>query len=270
MMKDILVHLDSDERSACRLDIAADLACHYQSRLLGLFAQTESDGPSLVARRMSGGLAAAAERCRQQFERCTAGRGLAAKWMQLSHGEAGHVVAETAFCARYADLAVLGQWHDKAHVPNEFVEQVVLQSGRPVLVIPQIGWQGPIGQRIVIAWNASREASRAVHDAMPLLKEAEEIFLLAVREPAFEQTPPGDLPKVEIADYLASHGVTVKTERMAADDIGVMDALLSRTFDLGADLLVMGAHSGLGLSFLRGAGTRFILRHLTLPVIMSH
>lgn len=269
-MKDILVHLDSDDRSASRLDIAADLACHFRSRLLGLFAQAESDGPSLVARRMSSGLAAAAERSRQQFERCAAGRGLTAKWMQLSHGEAGHVVAETAFCARYADLAVLGQWHDGGHIPNEFVEQVVLQSGRPTLIIPQTGWPGPIGQRIAIAWNASREASRAVHDAMPLLKEAEEIFLLAVRAPAYEPSPAGDVPKVEIADHLASHGITVKTERMAADDIGVMDALLSRAFDLGADLLVMGAHSGLGLSFLRGAGTRFILRHLTLPVMMSH
>ncbi|HIJ62566.1 MAG TPA: universal stress protein [Rhodospirillaceae bacterium] len=269
-MKDILVHLDSDERCVSRLDIAADLAVRFGARLLGLFAQAESDGPSLVARRMSAHLGAAADQAHHLFETRTAGRGLRTRWMQLSHGEAGHVVAETAFCARYADLTVLGQWHERAHVPAEFAEQVILQSGRPTLVIPQIGWTNGIGRRVAIAWNASRESSRAVHDGLPMLKEAEEVFLLAVREPVTQHTPHDSLPKVEIADHLASHGIAVTAERLATDEIGVMDALLSRAFDLGADLLVMGAHSGIGLSFLRGSGTRFILRHMTLPVMMSN
>jgi nucleotide-binding universal stress UspA family protein len=272
-MKDILVHLDGGPRSAARLAAAIAVAKQLgASRLTGLFAQSESHGPSAVARRASDHLQAAALLAEIAFHAALAGSGLVARWWRLSHGEEGHVIAETLFCARYADLVILGQYNaDSSRVPESFVEQVVLNCGRPVLVLPHSGAFETIGTRITVAWNASREASRAVHDAMPLLEQAAEVTILAIRN-----TGPGavphldDVPAVDIADSLATHAIAAKCERLTGEDIGVMDLLLSRSFDLGADLLVMGAHSGLGLSFTRGAGTRFILSHMTLPVLMSN
>ncbi|HTH15475.1 MAG TPA: universal stress protein, partial [Magnetospirillum sp.] len=75
---------------------------------------------------------------------------------------------------------------------------------------------------------------------------------------------------LSIIDHLSAHGITVTREVLAGEDIGIMDLLLSRAFDQGADLLVMGAHGGYHLPFFKGAGTRHILKHMTLPVLMSH
>ncbi|HLN24310.1 MAG TPA: universal stress protein [Patescibacteria group bacterium] len=272
-MKDILVQLDGGPRSAARLEAAIAVARTLgASRLTGLFAHSESHGPSAVARRASDHLHAAAERAETAFHAALAGSGILGRWWKLSHGEHGHVIAETVFCARYADLVILGQYDaDSSRVPEELIEQVVLNSGRPVLVLPHSGGFESIGARVSVAWNASREASRALHDAMPFLEMAAEVTILAIRNTGPGAVPhPDDVPAVDIADSLATHGIAAKTERLTGEDIGVMDLLLSRSFDVGADLLVMGAHSGLGFSFTRGAGTRFILGHMTLPVLMSN
>lgn len=271
-MKDILVHLDGGERAAQRLDLAIGLAGRMGARLIGLFAQSETDAPSIVARRPSDHLQAAANQAEALFHSGVVAAGLTAKWWRLTHGESSHVISETVFCARYADLVVLGQWQaETAKVPAELVEQVVLHSGRPVLVIPETGPVASLGERISVAWNGSREASRALHDAMPFLKGAAEVDILSIRDPAATpQSRPDGEPQVDIVDHLACHGIKARSERLMTEEIGVMDALLSRSFDLGSDLLVMGSHSGLGLSFLRGSGTRFMLRHQTLPMLMSN
>lgn len=271
-MKDILVQLDGGERAAQRLDLAIGLASSMGARLIGLFAQSETDAPSIVARRPSTHLQAAADHGEALFHSRVTAAGLPAKWWRLTHGESSHVISETVFCARYADLAVLGQWQaETAKVPEELVEQVVLHSGRPVLIIPETGPITRLGERISIAWNGSREASRALHDAMPFLERAVEVNVLSIRDPAgAAQSRPEGEPKVDIVDHLLCHGIKARSERLTSEEIGVMDALLSRAFDLGSDLLVMGSHSGLGLSFLRGAGTRFMLRHQTLPMLMSN
>lgn len=268
-MKDILVHVDASEACAHRLDVAVGLAQRMGARLTGLFAQSETDAPSLVARRASEHLRLAAAAAETDFLRRVDAAGVGGRWWQLPHGEPAYVVAEMAFYARYADLVVLGQPQQGMRVPEEMVEHVVLHCGRPVLVIPQgIASVGAL-RRISIAWNSSSEASRAVHDAMPLLRQADEISVLSLRlagAPPLGRSP-GE-PQVDIVDHLAAHGLQARSERLTCDSIGVMDILLSRTFDLGADLLVMGAHSGLGVS--RGAGTRYMLRHMTLPILMSN
>jgi nucleotide-binding universal stress UspA family protein len=271
-MKDILVQLDGSERSEQRLDLAISLAERLGARLIGLFAQSETDGPSVVARRPSAYLQAAAEHGETVFHRKVAAAGLSAKWWRLIHGEASHVISETVFCARYADLAVLGQWQaETAKVPEDLVEQVVLHSGRPVLVVPEAGPIPRLGERITVAWNGSREASRALHDAMPFLERAAEVNVLSIRDAvASAQSRPEGEPQVDIVDHLVCHGVKARSERLVCDEVGVMDALLSRAFDLGSDLLVMGSHGGLGLNFLRKSGTRFMLRHQTLPMLMSN
>lgn len=269
MMKDILVHLDGGERDATRITAALDLADRFGGRLTGLFARVERQGAAAVARRASDTFNHAARSSQEQFDAISAGRGVPTRWWRLPHGEVGHVLHETLAAARFHDLTVLGQHHDAKDAPEELIEHVLLQSGRPVLVLPAVGQYHAIGANVLVAWNAGREAARALHDAMPLLESAANVEILTVRaQPALQ---PGELqlPPLSIHDHLAAHNVAVSREILAGDDIGVMDLLLSRAFDQGADLLVMGGHGGYHLPFFRGAGTRHILRHMTLPVFMS-
>ncbi|HLO78643.1 MAG TPA: universal stress protein, partial [Magnetospirillum sp.] len=204
----------------------------------------------------------------EQFTQSVANAGVPVRWWSVAHGEAGHVLHETVLAARFHDLIVLGQHHDGKDAPEELVEHAILQSGRPVLVLPAVGAYPSVGTNVLLAWNGSREAARALHDAMPLLEGAANVEILTVRgqPPKTGDVP---LPPLSIHDHLAAHGVTVSRDVLAGEDIGVMDLLLSRAFDQGADLLVMGAHGGYHLPFFRGAGTRHILRHMTLPVMMS-
>lgn len=265
-MKDILVQLDGGEVSPRRLETAILLAQRFQLRLTGLFAQKESEPSALVARRPSARLEAAAQEARTHFESALLQAGLTGRYLALAHGDPGFVTAELQFSARYFDLVVIGQGAgDYPQLPDDLVEKVVQESGRPVLVIPRNGMTEKLATHIVLAWNGSRECSRALHDALPLLQQAAEVTLLSI--PRQDITLPSEPPQLDILDHLALHGITARHERMRAEDIGVMDLLLSRAYDLGADLLVMGAPSGSGFS--RGSGTKFVLRHLTLPVIIS-
>lgn len=266
-MKDILVHLDGGDRDPLRIAAALTLAKRFGGRLTGLFARAEHFGPSVVARRASDAFEAAATLSEQQFAEATKEAGIPVRWWRLAHGEHGHVTSETVVCARFADLVVLGQHHEGKDAPDDLIEQVILQSGRPVLVLPAVGDYPAIGTNVLIGWNGGREAARALHDSMPLIETAANVELLTVRR----QAPPGvALPPVSITAHLEQHGVKVGREVLAGEDIGVMDLILSRAFDQGADLLVMGAHGGYHLPFFKGQGTRYILKHMTLPVLMAH
>ena len=266
-MKTILVHLDSGEGSAQRLQLAISLARSFDATLTGLFAQIDSDEAAITARRASPQLRALAAQRQADFTSQTAAAGIKSEWLELPHGEPGFVISESVFCARYADLAVIGQWDaDDGKVPEDFAERLVLDSGRPVLVIPHAGKMAAFGQKIGIAWNASREASRALHDSLPFLARAKEVTVLTIRPTESSTVIPG-LPSLNVVKHLAQHGIAATGERVVEEDIGLMDSLLLQSHNHGFDLLVMGAHSGLGV--IRGSGTRFMLRHMTLPVLMS-
>jgi len=172
--------------------------------------------------------------------------------------------------ARYADLVLIGQTDasDDSKVPTDFPERLVLAAGRPVLILPAVGKFATIGKRILIAWNPSREATRAVTDAIPLLQRADNVHVMAVNPKAGEH---GSVPGADIGLYLARHGVRVdvKTDHGAEIDVG--NELLSRAADLDADLIVMGGYGHSRLKeWVLGGATRTILESMTAPVLMSH
>jgi nucleotide-binding universal stress UspA family protein len=272
MLKDILVHIDTGERCRVRLEIAIGLARRHQARLTGLFAQLETDGPSVVARKAGQRLREATAAARTGFEQAAAAAGIDCRWLALPIGEYNYVLRETIICARYADLVILGQ-HDpdlEDLVPADLPEEVVLHSGRPVLLIPYVGAFPVLGERPVIAWNGEREAVRALNDALPLLKDARRITVLGLHARTFGETPES-VPQVSILDHLACHGLKAQTDNLVISDSGGADLLLSRAADLSADLLVIGAHGHYGFPYLqRGGSTRHILRQMPMPVLMSH
>jgi nucleotide-binding universal stress UspA family protein len=137
-----------------------------------------------------------------------------------------------------------------------------------VLIVPRYGVFGTVGERVLIAWNGSREATRAAHDALPLLKRATKVTVLSIDPDHDSQRR---VPSADITLHLARHGVAAEADSTVALDIAVGDVLLSRAADLGADLIVMG---GYGHSRVRemvlGGATRHLLQHMTVPVLMSH
>ena len=185
----------------------------------------------------------------------------------------GDSVQGLAISARYADLIVLGQVdaeNTDGPEQRDFPDHAILAAGRPLLMIPYAGTFNTIGEHVVVAWSATRESTRAVTDALPLLQRAKKVTVI-IGDARPGAGGHGASPGADIALYLARQGVTVEVslEQTAGIDVGSL--LLSRIADLNADLLVMGAY---GHSRMRelvlGGVTRTILRQMTVPVLMSH
>ena len=122
----------------------------------------------------------------------------------------------------------------------------------------------------MVAWNAGREAARALHDAMPFLARAKHVILIAIN-PDMGRKEYGEEPFGPTQRHLVAHGVEAEGEALWVEDVRAMDMLLSRLTDEAIDLLVMGAHGHYGFPYLhRGGSTREILGHMTVPVLMSH
>jgi nucleotide-binding universal stress UspA family protein len=274
-LKDILVVVASDPACATRLDVAGDLAAAFEAHLTGLFVMILPVVPGHIAveipaavydlpRRRGQERAAEAER---RFRAHADRLGLAHEWRALE----GDLIDITRLHARYVDLTIVGQGTDLADAPPDLAvlpEELALGVGRPVLVVPRYGTFPTVGERVLVAWNGSREATRAVNDALPILKRARKVTLLTMNpvEAAVPRAPGAD-----IALHLARHQVTAEAAATRATDIEVGDVLLSYAADIGADLIVMGAygHSRLREMVLGGA-TRHVLQHMTVPVLLSH
>jgi nucleotide-binding universal stress UspA family protein len=268
--KHLLVHVDSTERAAERLDLAFALARQHGARLTGLFAEADVLGPGLVGRRSMDHMLQALGQARAAFEGRAGTGGVATEWWQIEPGEHGAVVGQAEICCRYADLAVFGQ-HDpeSARAPEDLVDQVILRGGRPVLVVPSVGHYPQAGQRVLVSWNGSREATRALHDALPFLERAAAVHVLAFQKPPKGVSP---MPPLDISSHLAAHGIQARYEPVIVDaeEIDVADMLLSRGFDLQIDLTVMGGYAH-GFPAARvAASTRKVLRSMTSPVLISH
>ncbi|WP_096700424.1 universal stress protein [Magnetospirillum sp. 15-1] len=266
-IKDILVHLDGDSVDSGTLTLAVAQAKRFGARLTGLFARKEISPTAMVARQPSNTLLAQAEAARKAFETATAG--LQTRWWQVVHGAETDLLSETVFCSHYVDLVIVSQPAAYGnHVPETMVEQIILNSGRPVLVVPVDYKDRPVGKHVVIGWRSAKQAARALHDCLPLVEGAEQVLVASVRGfSPMDKT----LPQVDIIDHLRTHGLPVTGERVNTEGLGVMDSLLSRAYDIDADLLVIGGHPGRSLSFSgkAGAGTRHILAHSSIPVLFS-
>ncbi len=285
MFKDILVHLDEGPRSATRLRIALDLARRHGAHLTGLFVldipgsdlfygagmpYAGGGGFTEMVNTLRADGAARADASGQEFRDAIRLQGLEGEWRVVE----GDTVALVALHARYADLTVLGQPNDedpyKGPSADAVLVNVMLSSGRPVLAVPYAGKFDQIGERVLVAWNASREATRAVNDALPILRGAKVVTVLAVN-PRQGIHGHGDVPAADIALHLARHGVKAEAAHTIANDIGEGDALLSYAADLGVDLIISG---GYGHSRARemvfGGVTRTLLREMTVPMLLSH
>jgi nucleotide-binding universal stress UspA family protein len=275
--KSILVHCDASRSVGARLSAAADVAQRFEARLVGLHAREPFDiaslgegalaiGPFIDAYQV--GCEAAEKTAHAAYDKATKGRNLTSEW-RVTEAFSEDALAVNA---RYADLLVVGQADpdDPSASRDDLPEAIAFATGRPVLVVPQIGALSPVGKTVMLCWNASRESARAAADALPFLKAAEKVIVLVV-DPEVSSNGHGQEPGADVALWLARHGVKVVVQRDVAADSKIGEIILSRAADCGADLIVMGiyGHSRLREMVLGGV-SRTLLSSMTVPVLMSH
>ena len=271
--KSILLHLDSSTRTAARVQAARELAEAFGARVTGMPCTLSA----LV--RYPSALEGAAEAMAIMLALDKQSRDRAHATFMAAGGNAPHMHwaepvsdAPWGFSRRalYADLLVLGQRDgDSAYageLPADFVSTLLVESGRPALVLPYIrtGSVGPVGRTVLIAWKETREAARAVSAALPWLRGAVRVRAVCYGDEATSQLR-------SLQDYLSAQGVTavVQADLQGEGDVGAQ--LLSLAADVHADLLVMGCYGhSRAREWVLGGVSRTILQSMTLPVLMSH
>jgi nucleotide-binding universal stress UspA family protein len=283
-IRDILVVLDSTVAGEGRMRLALALAGDRKARLTALYVlpQARRAAPTIglgplpstpawtlappAGKPRDPERAEAAERLFRSELRARGGKG---EWYLLDERD----LTDLVDYANTVDLTILGQEAGAAEADGAFgfaPDAVIVETGRPVLIVPHAGTFEVVGRRPLIAWDGSREAARALADALPLLEGAEAATVIYIGADAarLEAARPA-LDRV--VQHLQRHAIKAGADETPGGDIPISDLLLSRAFDLGADLIVAGAyhHSPLREALLGGV-SRELLRHMTVPVLMSH
>ncbi|MBV9251031.1 MAG: universal stress protein [Acetobacteraceae bacterium] len=283
-LKNVLIHLDSSARSNSRLGLACSLARRWGAHLTGVFivdlptpeffyagaVPYMAVPPEELLDRIRAEAIAGSDPVQAQFRERLRTEDLQGEWRLAE----GNLPATLALHARYADLTIVGQPapndRREATASNAAIVTTVMSSGRPVLAVPYAGEFSAVGERVLVAWNASRESARAVNDALPLLEQAKMVTVLAVN-PRHGIGGQGDVPAADITLHLARHGVRAEAAHTVATDIADGETLLSYAADISADLIVAGAYGhSRARELVFGGVTRTLLNEMTVPVFLSH
>ena len=274
----VLVHCNDRRRIARVAEAAAEVAHRFQAHLIGV---SVTPPVAIIPSGMPGAPDAIVldEHCvayrkdnpamRAAFE--AAAGGSSAQWREVEADNA--TVADIVLQhARAADLVVAAQsepdWQWTLYL--DIADRLAVESGRPVLIVPNEGVHRDFGKKVLVAWNARREAARAVFDALPLLQRADEVKVVWVN-PQDEGAGAVDVPAGDICAALARHGVKCEATEVVRPRGGVGGTLLTRAAEYGSDLLVMGCYGHSRLrEFVLGGASRHVLEHMTIPVLMSH
>lgn len=274
MLRDLLVHVDGSLAGRRRVRFAMDLAGRMGARLIGLHVTPPVEVPprykpsriEQVAAEIALQLASDARTAAEVFGEETAQRGTDACWLEA----AGDMVAGIGENARYADLVIVGQseWQGppEAH-PLPVAHSVVLRCGRPVLVMPTLLESCALG-KIVVAWDGSREAVRAVHDALPLLHLSRLVQVVTMTHPSADDN---EVDAEKLLAHLTRHEIKVAASVRSVKAVEEHKSLQQEIEQGHYDLLVMGAYSHpIWLEFIFGGATQSILMSSTVPVLVSH
>jgi len=278
--KSIMVHLNNEERATRLTGAAMQLALPSNAHITGVFVVPAAPAKSPLFPMISGGAITSAlgeyrktgQAIRKAFEAATAGQPVVAEWRQFEARRPGYVEAVLEN-ARPAEIVVAAQKENDWDYAEMFdiPDWLAMESGRPILVVPKAGDLVSIGERVLVAWNNSRESARAVFDALPLLKKASEVMVLSVEEPAKPEVT-SDIAGSEIGATLARHGVKATVQQVkpgARSEAG--PELLAQVAAHRADLLVMGCYGRSRFrEFVLGGASRHVLHHAAVPVLMSH
>ena len=275
MIKDILVNLTVGSPRDVVGDYAITVAAALDAHLAGVAFAYEPVIPGTV---LDGITASIIDSCRADNKR--AAKDAQAKFDEAVRRVGVHaeshlfdtIVASAAEAfgrlARGYDLSIVGQAPPDNGLPEELIIQSTLfGSGRPVLIVPYIHSTGLKLDRVMVCWDGSRTAARAIADAMPFMERARAIDVVTVDS----RERRNELVGADIAQHLARHGLKVDLKPIVAPDMDVADAILSHAADSSIDLIVMGGYGHSRLrEFVLGGATRGVLGTMTVPTLMAH
>lgn len=276
--KTIAVHLIDDSRTEALIEAAVTLSTRFGAHLIGVHVAADishvpafRDG-STVIDSIKEHQRQSRDAIQTAFARATAGRGLSSELRLLESQPRRDPASLLLGVARATDLVVVNQPKSIWEVPSPLddPERLALVCGRPVLMIPRAGARRDMNSHALVAWKNTREAARAVFDALPLLQASRRVTVLKLAE---HQMEAGDVPvsRIDIAAALERHGVKTDVVVAAAARRDTGAQILASAEDAGADLLVMGAYGHTRMTeYMFGGATRHVARHMTLPTLFSH
>lgn len=272
--REILVHVKAYEQWSPHIDSALALAKNCGARLTALYTIRELAMLRLILGAESNAVKEAAARDRplaadyeRKFREAASKAGVDADW-QIGEGNANELLT---LAGRYYDLVVLEKTNFAVdEIGRDVAEECAVQGGRPVIIMPRDHSVASLGKRIVVGWNASRQAAAAVQGALPLIAKAESVTVLKGHDkdvfPSVTRWP-----KLDIGQYLERHGARVRVVPFQASDAEAGAKLIAAAKEADADLLVIGAYGrSAWREFIFGGATRDILKSIQLPVLMAH
>ncbi|WP_313621657.1 universal stress protein [Achromobacter sp.] len=278
MYRRISVHLDHGFDCARRTALALGLAKRHKAELLGVYASSAPPqyyyGESVMMSRTLNVIKDMQAQNRGAVQNAFLDAAAAADVPAIVRAGDSSPSATVARLGRASDLIIVSQQNrddvEAAH-ENEFVEQTLLSAGRPVLVLPSSGQFPVVGDRVMLCWDGSREAARALADAAPLLRGAAHVVVLTMDEGVSTRNIDA-IPFEDLATYCVAHGIPAPDHvRRDIKGVGVGSTILNAAADYSADLIVMGAY---GHSKFRewamGGATASILKSMTVPIMFSH
>jgi nucleotide-binding universal stress UspA family protein len=276
MIKDIVVNLSVAEKGSPAADYAVAVAGALEAHLAGIafvydpIVPMSGAGyiPAEVIETQQADNESSAKRAIERFAEATRRAGVAAEPLTLTASLAG-AGDQFARIARRFDLAIVGQGDpDTSTLDDIIAETTLFESGRPMIMVPYIQ-KGPLKlDNVMVCWDGSRQAARAIGDAMPLLAKAGRVEIVIVTN---ERGKEHEIEGADMGEHLARHNLKVEVNHIVGGDIDVADALLSHAADSGADFMVMGGYGHSRLrEFVLGGVTHSMFRSLTIPALMSH
>lgn len=292
-LKDILVHVDNSGNSEVRLEYATRLAEIHQAHLTGLYVASPSSGPGAsfgqtpnyivpdlggrslrdydkkaneLRAEYSQHARSAATAAERRFEGYARQRVADHQWL---HTE-GSLMEALSHHARFSDVAIVGQPgpDSRRYFGESATDHLILSVGHPVLVLPTLAADFSIAKRIMIAWDRSPLATRAVHNSRPFMRHADSVHILAINlKPESQDENPGS----GICEHLARHDIEATPIRISSNTDHLIDVILAKAKEMETDLIIMGAygHSRLREKIL-GGNTYHLLNHSPVPLLMSH
>ena len=276
MIKDIVVNLSIGEKASPACDYAVSVAAAFDAHLAGIAFLFDPIVPVSGAGYIPADVIEPQEResedatraALDRFSRACSRAGVSAEPLTLS-ASFGGVGEQFSRIARRFDLSIVGQAEPESSAVEEIIaESALFESGRPVIIVPYIQ-KAPLKlDNVMVCWDGSRAAARAIADSMPLLGKAGRVEVVIVTN---ERGKQDEIEGADMGEHLARHGLNVDVKRTALGDIDVADVLLSHAADAGSDFIVMGGYGHSRLrEFVLGGVTRSIFRSMTAPVLMSH
>lgn len=276
--KTILVHCNDRRRIETLLAPTVRLAEAFQAHLIGLsivppvsvVAGGVPGAPPMVLDAHCQVYREESPALRSAFEGAAQGRGFVTEWID---GDAG-AFSVADFARPYvhaADLVVASQTDPEWALSEwlDVADYLAMEGGRPILIVPNAGAREEIGEKVLVAWNGRREATRAAFDALPILERAKSVRVVSIN-PQTERKAARDVP-ADICTALARHGVKCEATEQIRPHESVGQTLIACAMDSDADLLVMGCYGHTRLrELVFGGASRHVLAHMPIPVLMSH